>query len=72
MLIKRPADIKPSEITPERVWRARRRFMRDVAAGTLVATAPTVFRIQAAAAGVPIENVTESAFSTDESRPART
>ena len=36
MLIKRPSDIKPSEITPEHVYRTRRRFMRDslaVAAG---------------------------------------
>ncbi len=66
MLIKRPSDIKPSEITPERVWRARRRFMRDVAAGTLAATAPALFRVQAAAAGVPIENVAESDFSTGE------
>ncbi|MYD98280.1 MAG: protein-methionine-sulfoxide reductase catalytic subunit MsrP [Gammaproteobacteria bacterium] len=36
MLIRRPSDIKPSEITPEYVYRTRRRFMRDslaVAAG---------------------------------------
>ncbi len=66
MLIKRPSEIKSSEITPERVWHARRRFMRDVAAGTLVATTPTLFRVQAAAAGVRLENVTESKFSTDE------
>ena len=35
MLINRPADIKPSEITPESVYRSRRRFMREsaVAAG---------------------------------------
>ena len=32
MLIKRPADIKPSEITPESVYRSRRRFMRESAA----------------------------------------
>ena len=34
MLIKRPNDIKPSEITPEGVYRARRRFMKQ--GGTLL------------------------------------
>ena len=29
MLIKKPSDIKPSEITPESVYRNRRRFMED-------------------------------------------
>ena len=29
MLIRRPSDIKPSEITPEHIYRTRRRFMRD-------------------------------------------
>lgn len=29
MLIKKPADIKPSEITPESVYRSRREFMAD-------------------------------------------
>ncbi len=32
MLIKKPSDILPSEITPESVYRARREFMRDGAA----------------------------------------
>ncbi len=31
MLIKRPADIKPSEITPEHIYRDRRKFMGDSA-----------------------------------------
>jgi len=31
MLIKKPADIKPSEITPESVYRNRREFMKDSA-----------------------------------------
>ena len=31
MLIRRPADILPSEITPRSVFRDRRRFMRDTA-----------------------------------------
>ncbi|MGM0633898.1 MAG: protein-methionine-sulfoxide reductase catalytic subunit MsrP [Pseudomonadota bacterium] len=31
MLIKKPSDIRPSEITPESVYRNRREFMRDAA-----------------------------------------
>ena len=37
MLIKKPADIKPSEITPESVYRNRRQFMKD--SGSLLAGA---------------------------------
>ena len=29
MLIKRPADIRPSEITEEKIYRERRQFMRQ-------------------------------------------
>ena len=39
MLIKKPADIQPSEITPESVYRRRREFMRDgamLAAGAML------------------------------------
>ncbi len=36
MLIKKPLDVRPSEITPERVYRSRRRFMAQAAAGTAV------------------------------------
>ena len=45
MLIKRPPDIRTSEITDERLYRSRREFMRDavatgagIAAGTLLAS----------------------------------
>ena len=44
MLIKKPSDIKPSEITPESVYRNRRQFIRD--SGTLALGA-------AAATGLP-------------------
>src|SRR5690606_26257748 len=37
MLIKRPPDIRPSEITPEHVYRSRRRFMRDAAVAAAAA-----------------------------------
>ncbi len=38
MLIKKPADIKPSEITPEPIYRERRKFMRGMI-GTTIAGA---------------------------------
>jgi len=40
MLIKKPSDILPSEITPEPVYRDRRRFIQTLAAGTLLASSP--------------------------------
>jgi sulfoxide reductase catalytic subunit YedY len=40
MLIKRPADIRPSEITPEAVYRDRRRFIKGAAALAAFATLP--------------------------------
>ncbi|HUH12267.1 MAG TPA: protein-methionine-sulfoxide reductase catalytic subunit MsrP [Longimicrobiales bacterium] len=43
MLIKRPADIPSSEITPERIYLDRRRFMREAAkAAAAVAATPTL------------------------------
>ena len=32
MLIKKPSDVKSSEITPEKVYRNRRAFMKETAA----------------------------------------
>ena len=49
MLIKRPTDIRPSEITPESVYRSRRRFMRE--SGTLAAGAATL--VGTSAVGLP-------------------
>jgi methionine sulfoxide reductase catalytic subunit len=40
MLIKRPADIKPSEITDSKMYFSRRRFLRDSTGAMLVATVP--------------------------------
>ena len=41
MLIKRPPNIRPSEITPNAVYRSRREFLRQaVAAGFVAATVP--------------------------------
>ena len=40
MIIKRPPDIRPSEITPESVYRSRREFLAGLGGATLLAAAP--------------------------------
>jgi sulfoxide reductase catalytic subunit YedY len=40
MLIKRPADIRPSEITPEPVYRSRREFLAGLTGAGLLAASP--------------------------------
>jgi sulfoxide reductase catalytic subunit YedY len=42
MLIRRPADIRPSEITPEPVYRSRRAFLAGLTGAGLLAAAPEV------------------------------
>ena len=42
MIIKRPADVRPSEITPEGVYRTRREFLAGLAGTGLLAAAPDV------------------------------
>jgi sulfoxide reductase catalytic subunit YedY len=73
MLIKRPSDIRASEITEKKVYLNRREFIR--AAGTAVAAtgvglfsgAETFLEAaQPAPHGRKLEGVTKSAFSTDE------
>ena len=78
MLIKRPDDIRPSEITPRSVFLDRRRFMRDSAgiatAAMLGAGGLSLLGSQAARAlvtdkdakGQKLEGVAESAWRTDE------
>jgi sulfoxide reductase catalytic subunit YedY len=69
MLIKRPDDIRPSEITPIAVWRQRREFLRAALAGAGVAAGGGLLLPAAPAraqTGDPIPNVRPSAFSTDE------
>lgn len=57
MLIHRPADIRPSEITPESIYLGRRRFIQGLGlAGLALAAAPADARLSAV----------KSAFSTDE------
>ena len=77
MLIKRPDDILPSEITPHRVFRDRRRFMRDsagLAAVAMFGGGLSMFGPRGAAAlaadpdaqGPKLEGVVESPYGVDE------
>ena len=77
MLIKRPDDIRPSEITPRSVFRARRRFMRDtagIAGAAMLGAGLSLLGARRAAAlatdpdatGRKLEGVVESAWRTDE------
>ena len=77
MLIKRPNDIQPSEITPRSIFHARRRFMRDtagVATAAMLGGGLTLLGSHRAAAlasdpdakGPQLEGVAESAYRVDE------
>jgi sulfoxide reductase catalytic subunit YedY len=43
MLIKRPSDIRPSEITDEKIYRERREFMRNASAAALAVGTSAAF-----------------------------
>ena len=65
MLIRRPSDILPSEITPPEVYRERRRFMQGVgalAAGAVLGAAGD------AVAGSRLPGVRASAYRLDDER----
>ena len=76
MLIKRPDDVQPSEITPRSVFRNRRRFMRDTAGAAAAMLGGSLallgsHRVTALAAdpdarGPKIEGIVESGYRTDE------
>ncbi|MGB0721598.1 MAG: protein-methionine-sulfoxide reductase catalytic subunit MsrP [Gammaproteobacteria bacterium] len=75
MLIKKPADIRPSEITPEGVYHDRRRFLRGGAAAALgLAAAPAGagildwFKKDAPEfqRGAKLSDVIKGPYSTDE------
>ena len=77
MLIKRPSDIVPSEITPRSVFRDRRRFMRDTAGlataamfgGGLSLLGPRAAGALATdpdAVGTKLEGVVETDFRVDD------
>ena len=66
MLIRKPADIPYSEVTPRSLYLRRREFIQSAAAGTIgaaMALAPAVTRAQ----GHPkLPNVRKSSLSTTE------
>src|SRR4026207_1575451 len=71
MLIKKPADIKSSEITPKELYLNRREFIASTAAATLTAGAAIwgldMMRPAGRAyAGEKLPNVKKSSYSTDE------
>jgi sulfoxide reductase catalytic subunit YedY len=70
MLIRKPHDIKPSEITPEGVYRQRRHFLGMAAAGTaLLATGGLLLpqrEVMAATSLRALGSVTKSPFSSSE------
>ena len=68
VIIRKPSEIAPSEITPKDVYLNRRLFLREVAAvaaaGASAALLPSVVQ-----AGMKFQQVRKSQFSTDE-KPA--
>ncbi len=71
MIIKRPADVRPSEITPERVYRTRREFLAGLAGTGLLAAAPDVLAqalASAAGAAPPLRYSPNARLSTAETK----
>ena len=70
MLIKKVATIKPSEITPENVYRARRRFIKNSAIGALsvgaLMSAGGILLPRQVQAKLKLDDVRNSKYSTDE------
>ena len=70
MLIKRPNDIPPSEITPRAYYARRRELMKLVAAGSILGPGALVSNAASAQEKTlglqKLENVKKSAFSTSE------
>ena len=68
MLIKNPADIPSSEITPKEIYVQRRRFMREIAAMT-AAGVSTVLLPSAAQAAMKFQHLRKSRFSVTGEKP---
>jgi sulfoxide reductase catalytic subunit YedY len=73
MLIKRPVDIKSSEITPKELYMNRRDFIKSagavaVSAGATFAGLDIFGRPQQARAGEKLPNIKKSPYSTDEKK----
>lgn len=63
MLIRRPSDLRPSEITPSGLFHGRRRFLQ----GALAAGAAAALGLPASVrAGDKLPNVTQGAYRVDE------
>ena len=65
MLIKRPGDIKPSEITSKTDYCNRRRFMRESAIGVIALSTPALFS-RPVQAGTKLDGVTKGVYQVDE------
>ncbi len=72
MLIRKPSDIKSSEITPESVYLNRRSFIRGAgsiagaAASLLVPGSAAALATDPKASGETLDKISETAFSTEE------
>ncbi len=69
MIIKQMADIRPSEITDQQIYRERRRFIRNASGFLVAGMASAVLHPRSAQAGhggQSIEGVKSSSFSTKE------
>jgi sulfoxide reductase catalytic subunit YedY len=70
MIIKRPDDVRPSEITPRGVYEGRRQLIKLAAGASILGAAGTLARAalaQEKTLGLPkLENVAKSRFSTTE------
>jgi methionine sulfoxide reductase catalytic subunit len=65
MLILKPNDISPSEITPQKVYRERRRFMQGMAT---LAAGPLLGQVVEAQAGVKLPGVRASQYTLNEEK----
>ncbi|HVS26615.1 MAG TPA: protein-methionine-sulfoxide reductase catalytic subunit MsrP [Burkholderiales bacterium] len=72
MLIQRPSDIKPSEITPQDLYVRRREFIKAVALTVAGAAMPALFNTpreaRGAAPATPFTNLHSSTYSTLEEK----
>jgi len=67
MLIKQAPDIRPSEITDQRLFASRRRFIRTAAVSAAAAAlTPAGLAAARLVPGTPLEQQTGSPYSTDE------
>ena len=70
MLIKKPDDIRPSEITDESIYMQRRKFLKGVVntsiAGALISTVPGLVLAKGGDEYQALKNIKQSPFSTDE------